>query len=210
MKYSYVWLVVILLISGLSFGKRISVVGATYGVPGTDCKFYRVIIFEDGNNNDPNDDYPIASKIIQGVGCDGYDPGDEEETTTYATLEKNYFEGDCEFFEVEIHSQSGDLLTTGEIRKCGSGKRSLDLEPESKNNISVYPTLAENFISIKYIPHAYSKLLILDSSGGLVKKRECNLCEEVKIDLSGISSGLYFISISHADSKLETFKFFKK
>lgn len=80
------------------------------------------------------------------------------------------------------------------------------VETPNTNNILIYPNPADDYLIIKYDETISGKVQILDISGKILYNfQKEQLTDDMKIDISHLSSGIYFVKTG-----TETFKFLKK
>jgi predicted secreted protein len=76
------------------------------------------------------------------------------------------------------------------------------IDKHSMNSFEVYPTLTHDYVNVKSPASTYEKnIQLLDVKGRLLlEKKWLGETEEMKIDLTPFSDGIYFIKLKVADS----------
>ena len=129
-----------------------------------------------------------------GNGLDGYN----------WTVGRDYYEltteqGDLVYTNTNFGSEESKLISTDY----------LNLNQNEINSISIYPNPSDKFIQINYqniLPESYK---IFDLNGSLIYSKAINSDRDLKIDVSGFSKGLYFISIQSGQN-MNNLKFLVK
>jgi len=113
----------------------------------------------------------------------------------------------------ELTTEQGDLIYTNTNFGSEESKlistEYLNLNQNEINSISIYPNPSDKFIQINYqniLPESYK---IFDLNGSLIYSKAINSDRDLKIDVSGFSKGLYFISIQSGQN-MNNLKFLVK
>jgi hypothetical protein len=79
----------------------------------------------------------------------------------------------------------------------------------NSNGVSIFPNPANDNILVKSA-NAISSLIIYDVTGKQVEKIKLNGASEASINISNLSSQLYFVQFNHTNGSLSTSKLFKR
>lgn len=79
------------------------------------------------------------------------------------------------------------------------------IKEQEEDNVIIYPDPASNKIFISGLSGSNNIVSIYNLSGQ-IQKQVINLQNNAALDISGLSSGVYIISVSRADTKPESFK----
>ena len=129
-----------------------------------------------------------------GNGLDGYNW-----TVGSEYYELTTEEGDLVYTNTNFGSEESKLIST----------EYLNLNQNEINSISIYPNPSDKFINVNYqniLPESYK---IFDLNGSLIYSKVVNSDRDLKIDVSGFSKGLYFISIQSGQN-MNNLKFLVK
>ena len=86
-----------------------------------------------------------------------------------------------------------DSTYTENINLCEeSTKPSLSRNIEAQE-INIYPNPASNFITVSGFEAVGDRLVILDMNGRVLYTIDTEKKDEIKVDISGLDSGVYFI-----------------
>lgn len=93
------------------------------------------------------------------------------------------------------------------ISTCDIISKQNDLENLSQINeqkISIYPNPSKDFVTINWSKKTISMVSLVSLDGKILKRQSIdNITNEIKIDLSGLSDGIYQLLITeNNDSKL--------
>jgi len=139
--------------------------------------------------------YAILEKIAEG------------ETLTFFRYHADFGEGNCDITEIiEIYNSTRDLGFT--LVDC---LEPLSVESFNKPLIFIYPNPVQDRLILKSPRFESSKLTlaIYTIQGKAVVSKNIQFENETSIDVSDLSSGMYFISIEDKNGKTSTQKFMK-
>jgi len=77
------------------------------------------------------------------------------------------------------------------------------IESENKENLSIYPNPASEYLHIKYSNDVYLRAKITDLSGKVILDEQVN---DAKIDVRTLNNGIYFISLQNDEKIITTQK----
>jgi hypothetical protein len=106
-------------------------------------------------------------------------------------------------FRIAAGNQSGTSAYSNEA----STEVVLSINSELASKVTLYPNPAENFIRIKNdSQYEIRKVQVSNANGQLIRSEVINENNQIEINVSGLNSGLYFITLhSENGSAVKTF-----
>lgn len=77
----------------------------------------------------------------------------------------------------------------------------LGIETESENTISLFPNPAQNFFVVGGLTSSNCLMTLSDLSGKIINRKELNASNNL-VDLSGIRSGIYFVTLEMENNRI--------
>jgi hypothetical protein len=116
-----------------------------------------------------------------------------------------------------ITTPTGEIIATGGEFGAGESKSfrigSLSTaNVENLNSVYLYPNPTSNILNVVVenkleTPEAYS---IINTLGQIIKSKKIESTEDLQINVSNLSQGIYFLKLSKSQSETKTIRFIKK
>jgi hypothetical protein len=112
---------------------------------------------------------------------------------------------------------TGEIIATGGEFGAGESKSfrigsSSIVDAENLNSVYLYPNPTSNILNVVVenkleTPEAYS---IINTLGQIIKSKKIESTEDLQINVSNLSQGIYFLKLSKSQSETKTIRFIKK
>ncbi|MFN5417122.1 MAG: T9SS type A sorting domain-containing protein [Flavobacteriia bacterium] len=140
-------------------------------------------------------------------------------TALHYLWENNNDNADVELFKIigGMHTWPGTLFNSAGTNQDFSASKEIwrfflqhSLDPnllgndefEIENNIAVYPNPSSGIITLNFVKTTSGQISINDLSGKNIKSLTVKNQKEIEIDLSDLTSGIYFVNIENKQVKL--------
>lgn len=164
-------------------------------IPKLDCALYEDL---KGNNITNNYSYQVSDKIMT---SGGYIVNANQDITFYAN---NAIE-----FKANTHLKSNSKVLA-KIQPCptsGSKMQGVNsigettTSPRIKNDLIIAPNPVSYFVSVTIIGNVFNKITITSLDGKLVKSQRIENTREYLLDVSGITQGIYIITVETSNGE---------
>ena len=172
------------------------------------CDFFGMEIIFDTSANF----YDVSSLVEIGGSCNLI------ENIIFNALYYNFFENSSGVFnnpfEYDVSTSGGSkflLITNGIGDMALYGDEELSVQELNKKEFSIHPNPATNslFVSSK-TPSVTLKIKTYTLAGKLIGTQNVTMAKQASIDVSSLSSGIYFLHIEDENGRIETKKFIKQ
>lgn len=116
-----------------------------------------------------------------------------------------------------ITTPTGEIIATGGEFGAGESKSfrigsSSIVDAENLNSVYLYPNPTSNILNVVIenkleTPEAYA---IINTLGQIIKSKKIESTDDLQINVSNLSQGIYFLKLSKSQSETKTIRFIKK